>query len=60
MVDLNGRTCICNKWDLSGIFCFYAVVVILDEGFNSEGYVDYCYSKEVFFKVYGYLINFMR
>ncbi|CAH9142846.1 unnamed protein product [Cuscuta epithymum] len=39
-VKLQGRSCSCRRWDVSGIPCAHAVCAILDHGQNPEDYLE--------------------
>ena len=45
VVDLQLHTCLCRKWDLSGIPCMHAVSTMFLTGERPETYVNQCYMK---------------
>ncbi|XP_074270941.1 uncharacterized protein LOC141594851 [Silene latifolia] len=47
-VDLNGRLCSCNHWQLTGIPCVHAYACILKQRGSPHDYVDAYYSKSVY------------
>ncbi|CAH9051144.1 unnamed protein product [Cuscuta europaea] len=59
-VRLEGRTCSCRVWELNGIPCSHAVCAILDNGGDPETYVDECYSKEVYQRIYSHHLQRMN
>ncbi|KAK9269639.1 hypothetical protein L1049_001416 [Liquidambar formosana] len=44
-VNLGARTCMCRKWEVTGIPCSHAVAVILRASMNPKDFVDECYHK---------------
>ena len=57
VVDMELRTCACRRWDLTGIPCAHACCCILENNEELESYVDVCYSKETYQKIYSWVIN---
>ncbi|KAL0453314.1 UNVERIFIED_CONTAM: hypothetical protein Slati_1309500 [Sesamum latifolium] len=55
-VNLTEQTCSCRKWQLTGIPCAHAISGMFFMGYKPEDYVDECYKKAVFFKVYSHLM----
>ncbi|EXB30280.1 hypothetical protein L484_020920 [Morus notabilis] len=51
-VNLDARSCSCRKWDLSGIPCAHVIVCIWNRHEDPEQYVDPCYKKEAYMKIY--------
>ncbi|KAK9290403.1 hypothetical protein L1049_008572 [Liquidambar formosana] len=45
VVNLGARTCMCRKWEVTGIPCSHAVAAILRASMNPEDFVDECYHK---------------
>ena len=56
VVDLKNRTCSCRRWMLTGIPCHHAIAAIEMTNENVDSFVDKCYSKETFQKVYEPII----
>ena len=52
VVDLEGRTCACRKWQLVSIPCVHAMAVIMTCNMNPYDYVDSYYKKESYIKAY--------
>ncbi|XP_050216210.1 uncharacterized protein LOC126667282 [Mercurialis annua] len=57
VVNLDERTCTCRRWDLTGIPCVHACPCIYENNEVPENYVDDCYTKATYQKVYSYVIN---
>ncbi|KAL0384156.1 UNVERIFIED_CONTAM: hypothetical protein Sradi_2809900 [Sesamum radiatum] len=55
-VNLTEQTCSCRKWQLTGIPCAHAISGMFFMGYKPEDYVDECYKKAVFLKVYSHLM----
>jgi hypothetical protein len=53
IIELVGKSCTCNRWDLSGIPCPHACAICRGEEIDPLTLVDKCYSLEMFKKVYG-------
>ncbi|WVZ56439.1 hypothetical protein U9M48_006970 [Paspalum notatum var. saurae] len=52
-VNLEARTCTCNKWQMTGLPCTYAISLIYSyRGLELEDYVDSCYSVSKFKAAY--------
>ncbi|XP_039138855.1 uncharacterized protein LOC120276195 [Dioscorea cayenensis subsp. rotundata] len=60
VVDLECKNCSYRKWDLIGIPCTRAVVVMFCTGEMPELYVDPCYHKETQLQIYLHFINPIR
>ncbi|XP_019186673.1 PREDICTED: uncharacterized protein LOC109181378 [Ipomoea nil] len=56
-VKLQAKTCSCRSWDLTGIPCAHACCAIFDLGKDPEQYIDQCYSKEVYKRIYSHTIQ---
>lgn len=56
-VKLKGKTCSCRAWDLTGIPCPHACCAIFDLGKDPEEFIDECYSKEVYTRIYSHTIQ---
>ena len=57
VVDMEKRTCACRRWDLTGIPCMHVCCCIMENNEESEKYVDACYSKATYQKIYNCVIN---
>ena len=55
-VNVEGRTCRCRKWDVTGISCNHAISAIIYHGGNSRDYLSDYYSKETYLKTYQPII----
>ncbi|XP_010689632.2 uncharacterized protein LOC104903315 [Beta vulgaris subsp. vulgaris] len=51
-VDLEKRSCTCRKWDLSGVSCCHGIACIFFLHHEAEDYVDECYKREAYLKMY--------
>ncbi|XP_010675433.3 uncharacterized protein LOC104891435 [Beta vulgaris subsp. vulgaris] len=51
-VDLEKKSCTCRKWDLSGVPCCHGVACIFFLHHEAEDYVDECYKREAYLKMY--------
>ena len=47
------KTCACKRWQLIGIPCVHAMFVILSQHENPFNFVDDCYKREVYMRVYS-------
>ena len=56
-VNLDDRSCSCNKWDLCGIPCPHGIAAIQDRGHEPEEYVHDCYKREAYVRAYHPLIQ---
>ena len=57
VVDMENRSCACRRWDLTGIPCMHACCCILENNEEPENYVDACYSKVTYQRIYNCVIN---
>ena len=57
VVHFQCRTCSCGVFQLTGILCVHAIIVIQNMRMKVEDYVDECYSKEAYFRTYAYSIG---
>ncbi|XP_058204633.1 uncharacterized protein LOC131318711 [Rhododendron vialii] len=55
-VDMNAKTCTCRRWDLSGIPCAHALVVLRDSKKKTEGLVHDYYQKQAYINTYKHVI----
>jgi hypothetical protein len=56
-VDLNNRTCSCQRWQITGLPCTHALCLILSMRNRSvEDYIDDYYSVDKFKKAYEHVI----
>ena len=53
IVDINGRTCDCRRWQLSGIPCDHAIAFFRSERIQPESMVASCYHHDTFLQAYG-------
>ncbi|KAL4348850.1 hypothetical protein GQ457_17G019440 [Hibiscus cannabinus] len=60
VVDLGAESCICRKWDLTGIPCVHAIAVIIMRGERPEGFVNNCYKTETQLQIYSNLVKSLR
>ncbi|XP_050233427.1 uncharacterized protein LOC126681914 [Mercurialis annua] len=60
VVNLPERTCTCRRWDLTGIPCVHACAAIHENNEHPQRYIDDCYSKAVYERVYSFVINPMN
>ncbi|KAK2654020.1 hypothetical protein Ddye_013876 [Dipteronia dyeriana] len=56
VVDINHKTCGCNKWQLIGIPCVHGMVAILSTNHNPMDFIHLRYKKESFLRVYTSVI----
>ena len=52
VVDLVKKTCNCRYWDLNGIPCKHAIIVIYTNIETPEAYTHPCYHKETYMEIY--------
>ncbi|OMO57259.1 Zinc finger, PMZ-type [Corchorus capsularis] len=57
IVSLEGRTCSCRGWDVSGVPCHYAIATILYCGKEPTDYLDDCFKRDEFLKAYQSLLH---
>ena len=57
MVDLNGCTCSCRRWDLTGFPCIHGCSAIYYARRQPEEFVSSWYKKEKYFEAYENLIQ---
>jgi hypothetical protein len=55
-VNVEGRTCGCRKWDVTGIPRSHAISTILYHGGNSVDYLSHYYSKAYYLRTYRPII----
>ncbi|KAK9279887.1 hypothetical protein L1049_013570 [Liquidambar formosana] len=56
IVNLQRRTCLCRKWDVTGIPCIHAVASIFKFNMRPQNYVDPCYHIETYLRSYANMI----
>ncbi|KAK0572132.1 hypothetical protein LWI29_026610 [Acer saccharum] len=56
-VDLEKYTCDCGLWQVSGIPCKYAMVVVTTKRLNVHDFVHIYLTKEYYLKTYSHVIN---
>uniref|UniRef100_M0ZKY8 SWIM-type domain-containing protein n=1 Tax=Solanum tuberosum TaxID=4113 RepID=M0ZKY8_SOLTU len=52
-VDITRRTCSYRVWQLRGIPCAHVVAVLYFKKFSLYDYIDSCYSKETYLRIYA-------
>ncbi|CAH9129084.1 unnamed protein product [Cuscuta epithymum] len=56
-VKLEGDTCSCRSWELTGIPCQHAICAMFDQDKDPESYIDDCYSIAAFRRTYSYTLE---
>ncbi|KAK2654694.1 hypothetical protein Ddye_014550 [Dipteronia dyeriana] len=56
VVDIQNRTCACNKWQLTGIPCIHGMSALLNSNHDPIQFVHNMYKKETFMKAYNPVI----
>ncbi|KAK1591707.1 hypothetical protein Q3G72_012074 [Acer saccharum] len=56
MVDIENRTCACNKWQLIGIPCIHGISALSSSNRDPYQFIDIKYKKESFLKAYNPVI----
>jgi hypothetical protein len=56
VVYVNGRSCGCRKWDITGISCCHAISTILHQGGDPNDYLSPYHSKEMYLKSYDHIV----
>ncbi|WMV51388.1 hypothetical protein MTR67_044773 [Solanum verrucosum] len=56
-VDIARRTCSCRVWQLRGIPCAHLVAALYFKKFSLYDYIDSCYSKETYLRIYANVIE---
>ena len=56
VVDVDGRSCGCRKWDVTDIPCCYAISVILHQGGEPKDFLSPYYSKKTWLKSYDHIV----
>ncbi|KAG8375316.1 hypothetical protein BUALT_Bualt10G0087600 [Buddleja alternifolia] len=57
IVDLEKKTCTCGMFQLCGYLCSHAHPVIAYKRDDVEKYVDLCYNKDTYLKIYPHMIH---
>ncbi|OMO70149.1 Transposase, MuDR, plant [Corchorus olitorius] len=57
IVSLEGKTCSCRGWDVSGVPCHHAIAAILYCGKEPADYLDDCFKRDEFLKAYQALMH---
>ncbi|KAK0572263.1 hypothetical protein LWI29_028832 [Acer saccharum] len=52
VVDIERRTCACNKWQLIGIPCIHGMSALMSSNRDPIQFIDNMYKKESFLSVY--------
>lgn len=60
VVDLLNSSCLCIKWDLSGIPCKHALSCMQLLAISLETYVNTCYTVTTQLNFYNHLINLIK
>ncbi|KAK3182920.1 hypothetical protein Dsin_030206 [Dipteronia sinensis] len=63
IVDINKKTCACNRWQLTGIPCIHGISALLSSNCDSIDYIHNKYKKDKLIKAYApviYGINGLR
>ncbi|KAL6499181.1 hypothetical protein OROHE_026209 [Orobanche hederae] len=55
-VHLREGFCSCRKWQLTGIPCAHAIAGINMMKYKPEDYIDQCYNKETYLRIYSHYI----
>jgi hypothetical protein len=55
-VSVEGRTCGCRKWDVTGIPCNHAISAILYHGGNPLDYISHYYNRAYYLRTYQPII----
>lgn len=56
-VHLGEYTCCCRRWQLIGIPCAHAIACIFHMSLGPENYIDPCYHKKTYMRVYNHLMQ---
>jgi hypothetical protein len=56
VVDMDGRTCGCRKWDVTGIPCSHAISTIVHRGGKPTDFLSPYYTKETWLKSYDHIV----
>ncbi|KAK1587400.1 hypothetical protein Q3G72_012459 [Acer saccharum] len=56
VVDIDTKTCACNRWQLIGIPCIHGISCILSSNRDPIDYIHYRYKKESYRKAYAPII----
>ncbi|XP_039032820.1 uncharacterized protein LOC120168023 [Hibiscus syriacus] len=59
-VNIETRTCLCRKCELTGIPCIHAISVIVMNHENPENFLDQCYLVKTQMDIYSHFINPVR
>ncbi|XP_008223227.1 PREDICTED: uncharacterized protein LOC103323046 [Prunus mume] len=57
VVDLAMHCCSCRRWDITGILCKHACAAIGQLNRDLIAYVDACYKKKAFMRVYSPMVH---
>jgi hypothetical protein len=60
VVDVDGRSCDCRKWDVTGISCCHAISTILHQGGDPTDFLSPYYSKKTWLKSYNHIVYPVR
>ncbi|KAG5612230.1 hypothetical protein H5410_023511 [Solanum commersonii] len=56
-IDIAKRTCSCRVWQLRGILCAHVVDALYFKKFSLYDYINSCYSKETYLRIYANVIE---
>ena len=56
-INLEQRNCSCRYWQLSGLPCCHAINAIYKSSQQLDGYIDSCYSIEVYKRIYAHCLE---
>ncbi|XP_027158464.1 uncharacterized protein LOC113760089 [Coffea eugenioides] len=51
-IDMEKRNCTCRLWEVSSIPCCHAIAAILLRNEDPREYLNVCYSRQLFLKLY--------
>ncbi|KAL6547528.1 hypothetical protein OROHE_009233 [Orobanche hederae] len=57
IISVEEKTCSCGKWQLSGYPCSHAICCLNFQGLAVENYVDDCYKRSTYMKVYKHVMQ---
>ncbi|WMV34765.1 hypothetical protein MTR67_028150, partial [Solanum verrucosum] len=58
-VDIATRTYSCRVWQLRGIPCAHVVAALYFKKFSIYDYIDSCYNKEIYLRIYANVIELL-
>lgn len=57
VVDLDGRTCACRKFDLTGLPCYHACACIHWKNLKLVDYIHPTYGKDMYLATYNHTVE---